>query len=361
MSATSAPTPADLPVYDPAELEFGIDTFGDVTLDLEGNRVSHAQSIRNVVEQAVLADEVGVHSIGIGEHHRDDFAISSPEMVAAGIATRTQSIRLSSAVTVLSSDDPVRVYERFSTLDALSNGRAEVVLGRGSFTESFPLFGFDLADYEALFEEKLELFVKLRNNNGKPVSWSGVHTQKLNGATIYPPIESGKLTTWVAVGGSPNSVVRTARHGLPLFLAIIGGPVARFAPYADLHRRALEQYGLPAQPVAYHSYGHVAETDEQAKDEFFEPYLNQHARIGGERGWGGMTRAHFEQEVSGGSAAVGSPETVARKIAAGVKALGAKRFHLKVSTGDLAHERLMKSIELYGTKVIPMVRELVAD
>ncbi|HHW83447.1 MAG TPA: LLM class flavin-dependent oxidoreductase [Actinomycetales bacterium] len=338
-----------------------MDTFGDVTLDPSGKRITHAQTIRNVVEEAVLADEVGLHSIGVGEHHRDDFAISSPEMVLAGIATRTTNIRLGSAVTVLSSDDSVRVYERFSTLDALSGGRAEIVLGRGSFTESFPLFGYDLADYEALFEEKLELFVKLRNNNGKPVSWSGAHTQKLNGAIIYPPIEQGKLTSWVAVGGSPNSVVRAARHGLPLFLAIIGGPVARFAPYADLHRRALEQFGLPAQPVAYHSYGHVAATDEQAREEFFEPYLKQTKRIGGERGWGNITRAHFEQEVRGGAAAVGSPETVAKKIAGGMMSLGAKRFHLKVSTGDLSHEKIMESIELYGTQVVPMVREMLAE
>lgn len=361
MAQNTAPAPAPIPVYDPSEIELGIDTFGDVTLDLEGNRISHAQTIRNVVAEAVLADEVGLHSLGIGEHHRDDFAISAPEMVLAGIATQTKNIRLGTAVTVLSSDDPVRAYERFTTLDALSGGRAEAVLGRGSFTESFPLFGYDLADYEALFEEKLEMFVKLRNNNGKPTSWSGAHTQRLNGAVIYPPIENGKLTTWVAVGGSPNSVVRAARHGLPLFLAIIGGPVARFAPYADLHRRALDQFGMPAQPVAYHSYGHVAETDQQAKDEFFEPYLKQTRRIGGERGWGNITRQHFEQEVRGGSAAVGSPETVARKIADGMKALGAKRFHLKVSTGDLAHEKLMNSIELYGTKVAPLVREMIAE
>ncbi len=344
----------------PAALEFGIDTFGDVTRE-NGELISHAQTVRNVVEEGVLADQVGLHSMGIGEHHRDDFGISSPEMVLAAIAARTEKLKLASAVTVLSSDDPVRVYERFATLDALSNGRAEVVLGRGSFTESFPLFGFDLKDYEPLFEEKLELFARLRNSNGKPLSWKGTLTQNLDDVVLYPPIEQGKLTTWVAVGGSPESVVRAARHGLPLFLAIIGGPVARFAPYADLHRRALEQFGLPSQPVAYHSYGYIAETDEEAKETFYEPYLKQTRRIGRERGWGEVTRQHFEQEFRTGSMAVGSPETVARKVAEGMKSLGAQRFHLKVSTGELSHEQIMKTIELYGTKVAPLVREMVAE
>ncbi len=342
-------------------LEFGIDTFGDVTADSDGNRLTHAQVVRDVVDEAVLADEVGLHSIGIGEHHRDDFAISAPEMVLAGIAGRTKNLRLATAVTVLSSDDPVRVYERFSTLDALSSGRAEIIVGRGSFTESFPLFGYDLANYEALFEEKLAMFAKLRDNNGAPVSWQGELTQSLSDVTVYPPIEDGKLTTWVAVGGSPNSVVRAARYGLPLFVAIIGGPVARFAPYADLHRRALAEFGQAPAPVAYHSYGHVADTDEQAQAEFFEPYMAQIRRIGGERGWGQVDRAHFERELATGSMAVGSPETVARKIADGLESLGAQRFHLKVSTGELSHSKLMRSIELYGTKVVPLVKDMLAD
>ena len=340
-------------------LEFGIDTFGDVTADSDGRRLSHAQVVRNVVDEAVLADQVGLHSIGIGEHHRDDFAISSPEMVLAAIASRTENLRLGSAVTVLSSDDPVRVYERFSTLDAVSNGRAEVIVGRGSFTESFPLFGFDLADYEGLFEEKLALFAKLRE--GGPVSWDGQLAQTLHDVTVYPPIENGKLTTWVAVGGSPNSVVRAARYGLPLFLAIIGGPVARFAPYADLYRRALSELGQAPAPIAYHSFGHVADTDEQAQAEFFEPYMNQMRRLGGERGWGDIDRAHFERELATGSMAVGSPETVARKIADGLSALDAQRFHLKFSTGELGHPQLMHSIELYGTKVVPLVNDMLSD
>lgn len=344
---------------DPSTLELGIDTFGDVTLDPDGRRVTHAQAIRNVVEEGVLADEVGLHSMGIGEHHRDDFAISSPEMVAAAIGARTKDLRLTSAVTVLSSDDPVRVYERFSTLDAITSGRAEVILGRGSFIESFPLFGFDLTDYEDLFEEKLALFVRLRED--QPVSWAGTHTPSLDDVTLYPPIEHGQLRTWVAVGGSPNSVVRAASHGLPLFLAIIGGPVERFAPFAELHRRALAELGKNPQPIGYHTYGHVAETDEQAREDFADAYIGQARRIGGERGWGEIDRSHFEQEYAHGSMAVGGPERVARKIADGMLALGATRFHLKVSTSDLSHEKIMKSIELYGTQVAPLVREMVAD
>lgn len=344
---------------DPNALELGIDTFGDVTLDPQGRRVTHAQAIRNVVDEGVLADQVGLHSMGIGEHHRDDFAISSPEMVAAAIGARTKDLRLSSAVTVLSSDDPVRVYERFSTLDAITSGRAEVILGRGSFIESFPLFGFDLKDYEDLFEEKLTVFAALREQ--QPLTWQGTHSPSLEDVTVYPPIEHGRLRTWVAVGGSPNSVVRAASHGLPLFLAVIGGPVDRFAPFADLHRRALEQLGKDPQPVGYHTYGHIAETDEQAREDFADAYLDQARRIGGERGWGHIDRSHFEQEYEHGSMAVGGPERVARKIADGMTALGATRFHLKVSTSDLSHEKIMKSIELYGTKVAPLVREMVAD
>ncbi|MGC5614644.1 LLM class flavin-dependent oxidoreductase [Georgenia sp. Z1491] len=339
-------------------IELGIDTFGDVTSREDGTLLSHAQTVRNVVEEGVLADEVGLDAIGIGEHHRDDFAVSSPEMVLAAIAARTTRIQLASAVTVLSSDDPVRVHERFATLDALSSGRAEVVLGRGSFTESFPLFGFRLEDYEALFEEKLEVFSRLRTS--QPVTWRGTHVQNLDQVTVYPPVENGMLRAWVAVGGSPQSVVRAAQHDLPLMLAIIGGPVPRFAPFADLYRRALDQLGRGPQPVGYHSYGHVAETDEQAREEIYPHYVEQVARIGRERGWSPPSRASFEHEAEHGAMAVGSPETVARKIAEGVRALGADRFDLKVSTGRLPHEKIMASIELYGTKVAPMVRDMLA-
>lgn len=341
-------------------VELGIDTFGDVTWDAQENPLSHAQVVRNVVEEGVLADQVGLNFIGLGEHHRDDFAVSSPEMVLAAIAARTENIHLGSAVTVLSSDDPVRVYERFATLDALSNGRAEVILGRGSFTESFPLFGYELEDYEELFEEKLALFAKLRAE--QPVSWVGKHTQNLNDVTLYPPVEHGPLKSWIAVGGSPQSVVRAAHYDIPLMLAIIGGPVDGFAPFADLYRRALAEFGhTESNPVGYHSYGYVAETDEQAMEEFFKPYVISTSRIGAERGWPAPTRDSFEHEVKHGSMAVGSPETVARKIAAGIKSLGASRFDLKVSTGPLSHENIMKSIELYGTKVAPLVKDMLSE
>ncbi|MBI4900824.1 MAG: LLM class flavin-dependent oxidoreductase [Actinobacteria bacterium] len=340
------------------EIELGVDTFGDVTLDAEGSPVSHAQVIRNVVDEAVLAEQVGLDVIGLGEHHRDDFAISSPEMVLAGIAGRTERLRLASAVTVLSSDDPVRVFERFSTLDALSGGRAEVIVGRGSFTESFPLFGFDLTDYQELFEEKLAMFVELRKQAG--LTWEGRLTQTLHDVRVYPPVENPPLRTWVAVGGSPESVIRAARHGLDLMLAIIGGPVDRFAPFVELYHRALDQLGQPAGRVGFHSFGHVAATDEEAVAQYFGPYVAAMARVGRDRGWRRPTRESFRHELEHGSMAVGSPETVARKIAAGVRALGASRFSMKVSTGPLSHGLISDSIELYGSKVAPLVRDMLA-
>ena len=230
-------------------IELGLDTFGDTTAGPGGVPLPHAQVIRDLVEEAVVADETGVDVFGVGEHHRADFAVSSPETVLAGIAGRTRRIRLGSAVTVLSSDDPIRVFQRFSTLNALSSGRAEVVLGRGSFTESFPLFGLDLGRYEALFEEKLDLFAALLR--GGPVTWRGTTRAPLADQEVYPTVE-GSLRTWVGVGGSPESVVRAARHGLPLMLAIIGGDPMRFAPHVDLYRRACAQLGQPVPPVGVH-------------------------------------------------------------------------------------------------------------
>ncbi len=338
-------------------IEFGIDTFGDRTNDLAGHPISHAQTIRNVVDQAVLAEQVGLDYIGLGEHHRDDFAISAPDMVLAAIASRTERLKLNTAVTVLSSDDPVRVYERFATLDALSSGRAEVTLGRGSFIESFPLFGYDLADYEKLFEEKLALFAELRTN--QPVTWRGELTQNLDAVTLYPPLEAGPLPTWVAVGGSPESVIRAARHGLPLTLAIIGGQHARFAPFVDLFRRALAKFEQPELPVGFHSYGHIAETDELAREQIYQPWLEMNGRIGAERGWPRPDREQFEHEIDHGAMLVGSPETVAQKLAGAITVLDASRASLKISTGTLAHEHLMTSIELYGSQVVPRVRELL--
>ncbi|WP_394254178.1 LLM class flavin-dependent oxidoreductase [Pseudoclavibacter helvolus] len=340
-------------------IEFGLNTFGDATNDLDGQPRSHAQVIRDVVEEGVLAEQVGVDAFAVGEHHRDDFAISTPETVLAAIAARTERIRLGSAVTVLSSDDPVRVFQRFSTVDAISNGRAEVMLGRGSFTESFPLFGLTLQDYGVLFEEKLDLFMKIAA--GGPVSWNGTVRGALNDVIVHPQLEEGRLRTWAAVGGTPQSVVRAAQYSMPLMLAIIGGESARFAPFANLYRQANEQFGQPNGPIGAHSPGHIAETDEQAREEHWLNYRTMMMRIGKERGWSPMQYEQYVQETGErGALYVGSPETVARKIAATVQVLGLQRFDLKYSAGTLPHEHSMKAIELYGTKVIPMVRDLLA-
>ena len=339
-------------------LEFGLDTFGDVTKDAAGAPLPHAQVIRNVVEEAVLADQLGIDFIGLGEHHRADFAISSPETVLAAIAARTRTIRLGSAVTVLSSDDPIRVFQRFATVDAVSNGRAEVILGRGSFTESFPLFGFDLRQYSELFEEKLDLFTALLKQ--EPVSWQGKLRPPLSNQSVYPTVEHGRLKTWIGVGGSPESVVRAAHYDLPLMLAIIGGDPKRFVPYVDLHNRAYQQLGREPKPIGVHSPGYVAETDEKAREELWPDYKVMRDRIGKERGWPPMGRDEFVAEAEHGSLYVGAPETVARKIAATAKALGIARFQLKYSAGPLPHEKLMKSIELYGSKVVPLVRDMLA-
>ena len=338
-------------------IELGLDTFGDVTR--RGNDLlPHAEVIRNLLAEAVLADETGVDFIGVGEHHRADFAVSAPEVVLAGIATRTKRIRLGSAVTVLSSDDPIRVFQRFSTVDALSSGRAEVILGRGSFTESFPLFGFDLGQYETLFEDKLDLFAKLIREDA--ITWRGKTRPPLTDQRVFPTVETGALKTWIGVGGSPESVVRAARYGLPMMLAIIGGDPRRFAPYVDLFKRAHAQLGTEPQPLGVHSPGYLADSDAQARDEMFADYKVMRDQIGRERGWPPMTRAEFDGEIDHGSMYVGSPETVARKIVATVQALGLDRFDLKYSAGPLPHDKLMRCIALYGTKVIPLVRDMLA-
>ena len=338
-------------------LEFGLDTFGDVTRGADGALLPHAQVIRNVTEEGVLADQLGLDFIGLGEHHRADFAISAPEVVLAAIAARTKDIHLGSAVTVLSSDDPIRVFQRFSAVDALSGGRAEVILGRGSFTESFPLFGFDLRQYEELFEEKLDLFAALLKQ--QPVTWQGNLRPPLQDQLIYPPVEHGTLKTWIGVGGSPESVVRAAHYDLPLMLAIIGGDPKRFRPYVDLYHRAFAQFGRGVKAIGVHSPGFVAETDEKAREELWPDYKRMRDRIGAERGWPPMGQAEFAREADHGSLYVGSPETVARKIAATAKALDLTRFDLKYSAGPLSHDRLMRSIELYGRKVIPLVRDMM--
>jgi probable LLM family oxidoreductase len=335
-------------------LALGLHSFGDVS----GEGVSHAQVLRDVVAEGVLADEVGVDALGLGEHHRDDYAISAPEIVLAAIAARTTRLRLGTAVTVLSSDDPIRLHQRAATLHALADGRVEIIVGRGSFTESFPLFGFDLRDYERLFEEKLDLLVRLLREPA--VTWSGTIRRPLDAQRVFPPVAGAPYALWIGVGGSPESVVRAARHDLPLMLAIIGGPADRFAPYADLYARTCAQLGRAPRPIGVHSPGHVAATDAQAREEYWPAWRAVHDRIGRERGWPPLTRAAYDREVDTGSLYVGSPETVARRIAATVRALGLARFDLKYAATGLSHARLMTNIELYGTRVIPLVRELVA-
>ncbi|QDK44887.1 LLM class flavin-dependent oxidoreductase [Bdellovibrio sp. ZAP7] len=341
------------------QLEMGLDTFGDVTFDLNGKKLSQAQVIRNVVAEGVLADQLGLDFFGVGEHHRDDFAVSAPEVVLAAVAAQTSRIRLGSAVTVLSSDDPIRVFQRFSTIDAISNGRAEVIMGRGSFIESFPLFGFDLEQYEELFEEKLDLFAQILKGN--PVNWSGNTRVPVAEQSVFPQPE-GKLRTWIGVGGTPKSVLRAAHYGFPLMLAIIGGDPKGFKPFVDLYYKSLSQFNQRTQPIGVHSPGFVANTDEEAKETIWPHYQTMMNRIGRDRGWPPISKEQFIQQIGAdGSLYVGSPETVAEKIATTVKHLGVSRFDLKYSLGTLPHENLMKCIELYGTKVVPLVREKLAQ
>ena len=349
----SAGEPAQFP------LEFGLDTFGDRTSDDEGRMQTHAQTIRDVVEQGVLADQVGVDFFGIGEHHTDDFPLSAADVVLGAIAARTTGIRLGSAVTVLSSDDPVRVFQRYSTLNAVSGGRAEVILGRGSSIDSFPLFGYDLADYEDLFEEKTNLFAELLR--GGPVTWQGKTRASLRDQDVVPHTESGPFPAWIGVGGSPQSVIRAAHYGFALMLAIIGGSPARFGPFSQLFQQALQRFGRAPLPVGVHSPGHVAATDEQARDEFWPHYLETIRRYSKIRGFAIPTQDSFAYEVGPqGALYVGSPETVAQKIAVNLTNLGANRFDLKYGMPGLAQHALMTNVELYGSQVIPRVRELLA-
>lgn len=338
------------------DIEFGLDTFGGVTRDADGNAVPHPQVVRDLIEEAVLADGLGLDFFGLGEHHRPDFAVSSPEVVLSAIAARTERIRLGSAVTVLSSDDPVRVFERFATLDAVSNGRAEIVAGRGSFIESFPLFGFDLRQYEELFEERLDLLSLLLKE--EPVTWQGNTRAALQDQRVFPTTANG-LRTWVGVGGSPDSVVRTARYNFGLFLAIIGGPAARFAPYIDLFERSQDQFGVERKPVAVHSPGLVAETDEEARALTRDGWFAMRTRMGQERGWAPPAVGDFEREIEGGALYIGSPETVARKIVATLQTLRVNRFDFKYDQSLVSHDTMMQSIGLYGEKVVPLVKDML--
>jgi probable LLM family oxidoreductase len=341
------------------KVEFGLDSFGDIPVDEAGNLFTHAEAIRQVVKEAILADQLGIDTLALGEHHRPDFAISSPETVLAGIATKTKKIKLASGVTVLSSDDPVRVFQRFATLDAISNGRAQVILGRGSFTESFPLFGYDMTDYEILFEEKIDLFSKLLDE--KPVTWEGTMRASLKNADVYPKTESGHLQTLVGVGGSPKSVIRAARYGFPLMLAIIGGSVERFVPYVELFHKALEEYGRATLPVGMHSPGFIADTDEEAIKIAWPAHKTNFDRIGKTRGWQPMRYDNFKDEVAYGSLYIGSPETVAQKIYKSIKTLKVDRFDLVYGGGPMPASARTKMVRLYGEKVIPRVRELLDE
>ena len=340
-----------------SDISLGLDPFGDISTGADGRPQPMDHVLREVVDQAVLADQLGIDFIGLGEHHRDDFAISAPEIVLATIAGRTSRIKLGTAVTILSTDDPVRVFQRFSTLNALSNGRAEPILGRGSFTESYPLFGHDLTDYDQLFEEKLDLFARLLR--GGPVSWQGQTRAPLTNTIVYPTL-GAPMTTWVGVGGSPESVVRVARHDLQLMLAIIGGDPLRFKPYVELYHRATAQFGTPSRPIGIHSPGFVAATDEAAREALWPHYQQMFGRIGRERGWPPATKERYLAEVEHGALFVGAPQTVARKIARAVKGLGVQRFDLKYTTGPVPHAQSMDCLRLYGQQVIPMVRDLLA-
>lgn len=339
-------------------ISLGLDTFGDVTLDARGKLQPMDVVLREVVEQAVLADRIGIDFMGLGEHHRDDFAISAPEIVLAAIAGQTSRIKLGTAVTVLSTDDPVRVYQRFATLHAVSGGRAEAILGRGSFSESYGLFGHDMQNYDILFEERLDLFAKVLRQDR--VTWKGQTRAPLKNAAVYPRL-SQPMPVWVGVGGSPESVVRVVRQDLQLMLAVIGGDPLRFKPYVDLYHRAVAQMGQTVRPIGIHSPGFVGKTDQDARDALWPHYQASFGRIGRERGWPPVTRAKFDAECRDGALFVGSPETVARKIARAVTGLGLQRFDLKYATGPMPHTQLMEGIRLYGEQVIPMVRQMVAE
>ena len=341
------------------EIEFGLDSFGEVSVDPSGRLLSDAETVRLMIDEAVLAESVGIDSYNIGEHYRDGHVDSAGHMVLATIAGRTERIRLGTSVTVLSTRDPVRVYAEFATLDAASNGRAQLVVGRASSTESVPLFGFDLANYETLFEEKLDLLTKLMRE--QPVTWSGTVRTPLIDQHVRPAVAPGSIPTWVGVGGSPQSVVRAARYGLPLMLAIIGGRASRFAPLAALYRRALTELGQPPElPIGVHSLGYVAETDEEAQSVYWPHWKSVLDEVSVERGFMPPTRHQFESDVADGALYVGSPETVARKIATTARTLGLSRFDLKYDIGRLPLAQRASSIELYGREVAPRVRELLA-
>jgi len=337
-------------------VELGVTTFAE-TYPESGELISHGERLRRVLEEVKLAEDVGLDVYGIGEHHRPDFAASAPAVVLAAAAGQTHTIRLTSAVSILSSDDPVRVFQQFATLDLLSSGRAELMVGRGSFIESFPLFGHSLSDYDELFAEKLDLLLAIRDN--ERVTWSGRFRSDLDDQPVYPRAQQDPLPVWVAVGGTPSSITRAASRGLPVALAIIGGDPARFSPLAELYRRTLTESGhQPSDaPLAVHAHGYIADATEHAAEEYYPSYAIAMSQLGRERGWGPMTRDQYDWLRSpDGSLVLGDPEEVARKIIRYRDLLGVQRFMLHISVGTLPHDRVLRAIELLGTKVAPLVR-----
>ncbi len=343
-------------------MELGLYTFADVDPNAPDKGAAAAKRAEELIAEIELADQVGLDVFGLGEHHRPDYMASSPATLLAAAAVKTKNIRLTSAVSVLSSDDPVRVFQQYATVDLLSKGRAEIMAGRGSFIESFPLFGYDLDDYDKLFEEKLDLLMKLRDN--EKVSWSGETRAPLPGLAVYPRPLQNPLPLWIAVGGTPNSVARAAYHGLPLALAIIGGEPHRFAPLFQLYREMAKRVGRDPATLAtsINVHGFVAETTELAAEQFYEPQAAVMNRIGRERGFSQMTRAHFNQAIGpNGAIFLGSPEVLAEKIIAHHRIFKNSRFLLQMAIGLVPHEQLMRAIELYGTKVAPLVRKALTE
>ncbi|QOF73450.1 LLM class flavin-dependent oxidoreductase [Aminobacter sp. SR38] len=339
-------------------MELGLYTFADVSPEPGPGAIGAHQRLRNLIEEIELADQVGLDVFGLGEHHRPDYAASAPVIALAAAAERTKRIRLTSAVTVLSSDDPVRVFQQFATLDQLSGGRAEIMAGRGSFIESFPLFGYNLEDYDELFAEKLDLLLALRDS--ERVTWQGTHRAPINDRGVYPRPYQELLPIWIAIGGTPQSAARAGVLGLPLALAIIGGEPARFAPLFDLYREAARRAGQDPAKLAtsINVHGFIGETTEHAADDFYLPQAEVMNRIGRERGWGPTSRAHFDQSRgANGALFVGNPEQVAEKIVAQHKIFKNDRFLLQMAIGIMPHDKIMKAIELYGTKVAPLVRK----
>ena len=340
-------------------MEIGIYTFAEVTPDpLTGKTISTHQRIRNLMEEIELAEQVGLDVFAVGEHHRPDFAVSSPAVILAAAAVKTKKIKLSSAVTVLSSDDPVRVFQDFATVDHLSDGRAEIMAGRGSFIESFPLFGYDLNDYDELFAEKLELLIQI--NEKEKINWKGHHRPSINNLGVYPRPYQDKLPIWVAVGGTPESVIRAGKYGLPMALAIIGGMPSRFAPLAQLYRNSAMKAGhaIDQLQLGINSHAFIADTSQRAADDFYPPYADVMTRLGKERGWSPMDRQHFEaMRGHDGALLVGSPQQVIDKILYEHELFGNTRFLAQMSVGTMPHDKLMHSIELFGTKVAPAIRK----